>query len=721
VRPLLVQPKSCDELGTLFRADARAKLEQRMHALNGFIADPTTRPVFADASGATGTGGAPSVGAGTGGSSGTAGPGTGAGGSSTGGGADGVNGGGKSSDPPAHSTTTTQVAGVDEADIVKTDGTYLYVLHGGSLAIVDAWPVSSLSLAATTPVEGAPIEMYVTPTSVVVFSNVDPKPVLTAAGLAPKPAIADAYVAGSALAPLKAVVPGASGPMTKITVLALDGTKATVSAEHWFEGTYVSSRRVGGSVRVIVDGVAHGPVPDPTQPKSASELSAIELAGHQAIDAAKAEDFLPIAAKRVNGAIAYAPAACNQFYVPPAATSETGIVRVVELDLATPTETTGVTIVGRADHVYGDRDTIWIAGRPYLDRDVVTASALAPLTKQPDTLSLDATMIHAFDFSKPGAPRYVATGRIDGRVPDQFAMDEKDGALRIATSGQRITPAKALAPDGTKAPLVPDALSHLVVLAPRGTDLVQTGTAGDVAPGDTIRATRFVKDHAFLVTARPTLPLVAIDVSDGTAPTVIGQVDIPGFSEFVQPMDDSHLLTIGRDTASGGTSLALSIFDVRDPKAPAVVEHFVYSGIDGYSAAETNQKAFTYWADRGLLAFPYVGVQAAGGLGGLKSTLEVFRVDASKGFTKIDSIDHGSFFGAAPMGFCGGAYGVDVRRGVFIENTVFSVSYGGIVATSLDGAGMASGLALPPPPCPLRRGHGRGVTASALRVVTAEG
>jgi hypothetical protein len=73
------------------------------------------------------------------------------------------------------------------------------------------------------------------------------------------------------------------------------------------------------------------------------------------------------------------------------------------------------------------------------------------------------------------------------------------------------------------------------------------------------------------------------------------------------------------------------------------------------------------------------------------------------------------------MGFCGGAYGVDVRRGVFIENTVFSVSYGGIVATSLDGAGMASGLALPPPPCPLRRGHGRGVTASALRVVTAEG
>ena len=701
-KPPLVQPQSCAELGTLFRADAKGKLEARMRAMSGFLADPTTRPMFTSPAGATnptggGTGGAPGLGAGTGGSASTGGP-AGTGGSSDGGGAD-VNGGSKSGDPPAHSDTTTQVSGVDEADIVKTDGTYLYALHGGSLAIVDVWPVASLALSSSTPIEGTPLEMFVTPTNVVVFSTVEAAGVLAAAGLAPKPAITDAYVSSSAFAPPKPTTPGSIGPMTKVTVLTLAGTAATVAAEHWFEGTYVSSRRVGGSVRVVIDGVAHGPIPDPTQPKSADELSAIELAGHQAIDAAKAEDFLPIAVKRVGGAMVASPPPCGEFYIPPAATGETGIVRIVELDLTTPTETTAVTVVGRADHVYGDRDTLWIAARPYLDRDVVVASAFAPGQK-PESVSIDATTVHAFDFSKAGAPRYLATGKIDGRVPDQFAMDEKDGSLRIATSGQRVVLAKALAPDGTKTPIAPDPLSHLVVLSPRGTSLVQTGTAGDVAPGDTIRATRFVRDHAYLVTLRTSSPLVAIDVSDASAPTVIGSVDIPGFSEFVQPMDDTHLLTIGRDTTStGGTSLALSIFDVADPKAPAVVQHLVYAGIDGYSAAETNQKAFTYWQDRGLLAFPYVGVQASG-LGGLKSTLEVFHVDRATGFSKLGSIDHASFF-KGTSGFCGGAYGLDVRRGVFIENVVFSLSYGGVVAASIDDPNTSIGtLMLPPPPCP---------------------
>ena len=687
----LRRTQSCDELASALKADAQAKLDARTKALEGFLADPSTRPVFASA-GATdgGAGGSSTTPGATGAGGGVA---TGAGGGSNGG---APAGGSKGGPPPTHSTTTTQVAGVDEADIVKTDGTYLYVLHGNSLAIVDAWPLASLSLSSSTPIEGAPLEMFVLPGAAIVFSTVDPIPILSAASLTPKPVVADAYVAGSAFVPPHAGGPGSSSPMTKITVFSLDGASAVLVAEHWFEGTYVSSRRVGTSVRAVIDGLAHGPVIDPNPPATREQVSALRLAGKSAIDHATAADFLPLAARRSGGAIEVAPPSCGDFFVPAEGSAEIGVLRVVELDVTHPTETTGVTITGRADKVYGDADTLWIAARPYRDRDVIVASALAPGAPA-KPITLDQTILHAFDFSKPGAPKYVASGRIDGRVPDQFAMDEKAGALRVATTGQRVVGAKELTPGGTPNAITPEALSHLVVVAANGAKLDVVGDAGDVAPGDPVQATRFHNDRAYLLTSRSASPLVAIDVTNARAPSVVGSLDIPGFAEFVQPIDDGHLLTIGRDPSAGGTALALSIFDVADASAPKLVQHFPYAGIAGYSSAETDQKAFTYWHDRGLLAFPYVGVQAAGGLGGLKSTLEVFRVAPDTGFTKLGSIDHGQLF-ATSAGFCNGNYGVDVRRGAFIEDVVYSISYGGVIAAAVSDPGTPLGqLALPPP------------------------
>ncbi|HEY3254320.1 MAG TPA: beta-propeller domain-containing protein, partial [Polyangiaceae bacterium] len=93
---------------------------------------------------------------------------------------------------PAHSDTETQVKGVDEADIVKADGTKLYVLHGQKFLIVDAWPAAQLGLAGGIDIEGTPLEMFVANGRAVVFSRADGAPLYAASGVSPRASYSDA-------------------------------------------------------------------------------------------------------------------------------------------------------------------------------------------------------------------------------------------------------------------------------------------------------------------------------------------------------------------------------------------------------------------------------------------------------------------------------------------------------------------------------------------------
>jgi len=136
------------------------------------------------------------------------------------------------------------------------------------------------------------------------------------------------------------------------------------------------------------------------------------------------------------------------------------------------------------------------------------------------------------------------------------------------------------------------------------------------------------------------------------------------------------------------------VFDVTDPLNPALAHKYVYDGGDyATSEATQNHKAFTYFDDRKLLAFPYVRQSGYGASAnsGPSSTLEVFKVDIADGIQKLGSVDHSSLLGTMPngsYGYCGGYFDGSVRRGVFFENVVYSISYGGIVAS--DVAALAS-------------------------------
>ena len=626
---------------------------------------------------------------------------------------------------PAHSETETQVKGVDEADIVKADGTRLYVLHGQKFLIVDAWPAPSLAIAGGTTIEGTPLEMFVANGKAVIFSTVDGTALYAASGVAPRAGYSDGGNGVSSGASVDIALPGgtsyypgvpAQNSVTKVTVLGLDGANASVQRELYFEGNYLSSRRVANKVRLILAGGAHGPALDynpvfPSQTSSSGQyqapskeaqvaaLEALRVKNDAAIEKTSYSDWVPVGFSKEAQGVQAQSIACADFYLPTAGSTEFGMTQIQAFDLDAPTEPPrSVAIAGAAETVYGNANSLVLAGRSYMDpwlsfqsypasTTTVDGSALPP----PVVETLNYTHLHLFDVASDGfQPRYLGSGTVPGDVKDQFALDEKQGVVRVTTTEQKSGPPLS---EGRQ-----NEVSHVYVLRSGAEGLSLIGDAGPIAPGEQLYSTRYVGDKAYVVTWHVKDPLFVIDLKDPTRPTVLGELKIPGFSEYMHPLDDTHLLTIGRETDAAGQQhtdagywygLSIQVFDVTDPLNPLLAHKYVYGGGDyATSEATQNHKAFTYFDERKLLAFPYVRQSGFGesANSGPSSTLEVFHVDVADGIQKVGSVDHSSLLSTTPngtYGYCGGYFDGSVRRGVFFENVVYSISYGGIVASDV--------------------------------------
>jgi hypothetical protein len=680
----------------------------------------------------------------------------------------------------SYSETNTQVAGVDEADIVKNDGKNLYLLHGRALKVINAWPANDLQEMSTIDIEGTPTEMFVADGKIVVYSEVNGAAVFTAAGVTPKPAYGSGYgYATPARAPQPADdaeggSPGSAPdqpyiPLTKITVLALDGTTPSVTREVYFEGSYLDSRRVGTHVRTVLQGYQYGPqlkndVYDLRAPSPAAEttenpypttgtqmISALQQLRAQnlaILNQSQLSDWLPYTFVKDGNAVSAKTVACEDFYVPTAGSTESGLTDVASIDLSDPTAVPQETVIlGRADTVYGNADTLYLAAHAWVEppfawhdqgevavsdggsaNEGSTAPAPAPDSAPTANRAFSSnlgpkaasgptgtvlpwvqnrTHVHKFEFkTDPKFPNYIASGTVNGSVKNQFSLDEKDNRLRIATTENRgyiTSDGKYVSADfsppsnGSPPPARPAMVNHLFVLSQNGASLEQTGDVGELAPNEQIYSVRFVGNRGYVVTFRQVDPLFVIDLTTPQTPTLLAALKIPGFSEYMHPLGDNHLLTIGRDANAEGRAqgLQLQIFDVTNGANPIVKHKFTYSGSEyGYSEAQYDHKAFTYFAEKNLLAFPYYSYD---GQSGMRSSLELFKVDLGTGFAKLGSIDHTSLVQANPTGYCGGYYSPAVRRGVFLEDFVYSISYGGIVVRDSNNLAVGSELALAAP------------------------
>ena len=584
-------------------------------------------------------------------------------GNSTGTGDD-LSGGGGASGAPDHSDTNVQVDGVDEADIVKTDGNHVYLLHGQSLTILKSWPISELGIERSIEIEGTPTEMFVDGNRAVVYSWVDGASIYQEAGVLPPGATSGDPYGGYYYYPL-----------TKITVLDLDASVTDAVAEHYLDGWYVSSRREGDIVRTVVSGgyyesfVQLWPTfPDGDYPEDADEyidaLEALRTRNQISIATASLEDFLPDQFSRTDAGLTRTEPSCGDVFVPTAGTTDYGATRVYTLDLASPSEPVDQKVVfGAAWQIYQNHDHLVLAANSW--------QGSLGMSYGDELVSLVGTHLHVFGIQDGGGLDYVGSSTVLGYVPDQFAIDEHDGILSVTTTEQLASSTEWTSKN------------DLFTLEIGNGGVTPRGSVEGLAPGETMYSTRFIGDKAYVVTFRQVDPLFVIDLSNPDAPTVLGELTLPGFSEYMHPIDEGHLLTIGYDADANGAVLgfALQIFDVTDPTAPKLSAKHALSDALGWSYSEAlyNHKAFTFY--QGMLAIPVSGWNETTGMP--HSSLDLFSVDVTAGIAPLGSVDHSPYFSENPNNGCY-YYGYDVRRGLFIDDYLISVSEAAVVASSLD-------------------------------------
>lgn len=655
--------------------------------------------------------------------------------------------GGAESTPKAstYTDTNTQVAGVDEADIAKTDGRYLWVLHGSQLRTMKAFPTAQLAdlgNGSALDLEGSPMEMFVHEGKAVVFSQVDGTRLYQGANLPNRGDYNDVQALGAPVA-----MDGYPGsypyyrPMTKVTVLSVENNAPRVLSEQYFEGNYVSSRRVGNQVRIVLTGALHEPrtlawdqawyAQPATIAEAVARLEIVRTRLHASVNATSYRDWLPVSFVRSGSNTPVSDAvACSDMYFPQVATTQAGITQVHALDLANVSagvQSTG--ILGNTDVVYGNAGELVLASRAWyggigwatvssgtVDVAVSPPSAgssggsagsgsaetpSAPPVPQPsqpggsfqahDFTTADGvtwtastrTHLHRFGFGASGQPSYLASGSVPGYLKDQFAIDSKDGFVRVTTTEDFAIAAPP--PPGTNITSAPPRVNHLFTLATQGTSLALRGDAGAIAPTELIYSTRFVGNTAYVVTFRQTDPLFVFDLTNPAAPVKLGELKIPGFSEYMQPIDENHLLTIGKDANEQGrvTGLAIQLFDVTNKTQPRVQGKFVFGNEQGWatSEAESNHKAFTYSPVNKMLAIPMQRWTN----GSYAATFEFFKVDTANttgaSVDRLGFVDHAQIFGRSGVdpNMCG--YTVQPRRTFFYENDVVTLSTAGAVAS----------------------------------------
>jgi inhibitor of cysteine peptidase len=569
------------------------------------------------------------------------------------------------SSEPAYSTTNVQVEGVDEADVVKTDGTYIYQVNKEKVVITQSVPANDMKVVSTLAFPDQslhPIELYVDDKQLIVIG----------ATYNSNPAIMGNNAKSMPIRP--------NGRQTVKAVIydIKDKSNLKKLREVELEGNYVSSRKIGNSLYVIANQWINVQAL-----KDANTDNKLQAApGYRDTVAGDSFTSLPF------GQIRYFPNAIVPNYVS---------IGAIQLD--SPIEPMQVTsYVGSGENVYASENNLYIATREYKlnsnmpETQMKSKIAIAPM----------ASDTHIYKFSlEQGKVKAVANGKVPGTLLNQFSMDEHEGYFRIAT-----TTGDMWRTDGNTSK------NNLYVLD--GTMNV-AGQLEDLAPGEKIYSTRFIGDRAYMVTFKKVDPLFVIDLKNPSAPNLLGKLKIPGYSDYLHPYDENHIIGFGKDavealnegdpkasTTAYYQGMKIALFDVTDVANPK--EMFKESIGDRGTDSELlhNHKALLFSKEKGLLAFPVTVTKRAANSSNVMQYgqfdyqgMYVYNLSLEKGFQLRGRITHLSQEELNKAG--GGWYesNLNINRGLYIDDILYTISQGKLKANILSTLQEVSQITLP--------------------------
>ncbi len=561
-----------------------------------------------------------------------------------------VQGTGETTSGGDYSQTNSQVSGVDEGDIIKTDGTYLYVSDYRSIAIVKADGADMESLSRIELPENAWVsEMYVRGDRLVaVYQYYQYETFDT------KDGTDDAESAQAATCVIWR--PGRSYTAYAVYDIA-DRSNPVLARSVEIEGSNLTTRMVGDIVYFV------------------NQRSLYNIA-----DGAEDEDILPAYRDTAAGdavtyiapeKIAYCPQSTDASYL---------LAGAFDVSDAVPCEP--VTILGAGGTVYMSQANLYIAHTEYqwgpirILTETVNEDAAVGADEGRTKTTLYRLAVDGTDLT------LAATGEIDGWLLGQYSMDEYDGHLRAAVTSYD--------ENGEE-------VNGVYVL---NDDLSLAGAVTGLAEGETIQSVRFSGATGYVVTYEQTDPLFVLDLSDPAAPAVTGELKIPGFSQYLHDFGDGLLVGVGRNTVEYYTrdengvetvegvmdkGMKVSVFDVSDPQNPREITSLKL-GTNGsiWSEAAYNPRCIMVDDARGVMAFPVSDYSGALGGGSGKGVgfngcvvLDVSRDDVSLRAALGDGMDE----------YYGGS-----QRMAYIGDTLYRFTGASLVAYDYDTCNELSSL-----------------------------
>ena len=532
-----------------------------------------------------------------------------------------------------YSETNVQEEGVDEADLVKTDGKNLYLLDNNRLVIMNAVPAKDAHILSTTDIEGYASGIYLNDKFLTVLSRTDRS-------------LGDCSIYDTPIdtADGKICTTVQSIEQVKVTVFDVSNAAAPLIVEETkLDGSLNTSRIIDGKLYLVLNNRPTVPAPratfhveaplPPDWNGKAEQYGAepgvpgyVERGDKKYIQQVGSywEYETEDAYRKRLLAMPLDQLAPSYTSTTPGGKSLTGTLLDPNTVYAGPVSQgyhywnmTSVVSLDPADHKAGIGSSAAIAGPTgeiYVSRGNLYLAASTYEAPMGDWLGEQRTDLYKFSLSQKGID-LVASGQAPGRVIDSFAMDEQDGRLRIATTSGASN----------------ELSNNIFVLQQHGQTLQVDGSLTGLAFTEDIRSARFDGDRGYLVTFFRKDPLFVIDLSDPLNPKVSGKLEIPGYSSYLQPIAGQRVIGIGQNANENGweTGLQVSLFDISDPKNPIRSANFLFQTDESFdwseSIAQSDHHAFAFFPQQGILALPV----STWNVNGYESTAYILRIGKS--------------------------------------------------------------------------------------------